>query len=801
MKHVFPIVAIAASLALVACGSREESFAGYLQNARELYEAGDLVKAKLEVRNAVQLQPRNAEARYLLALISEQEQDLRGMLGNLQLALDADPDFVDAYVKLGSYYVVGRLPQESRETLDKALQLAPERADVRVLSTRVLLLEGDTDKAFDEAQLALSIDPANREAVSLAALLTARAGDIDGAMRILDEGIQAAAPADAQRLRGNRISILAEAGLPDRATAELEQLVADYPDMSSYQLELAELYLGRGRFDDAESLLRKMIAHEPDNPDWRIQLAGLLARQGRQDDAEVSLQQAVAEQPDLLSLQLALGGFYDSSGKPAEAMSVYAGVAEAAPRTKEGLAARNRMAVLNVGTNDDLAREIVAGVLIDVPDNVDALLLRAALRIQADELDDAISDLRLVLVRQPASTRALLGLARAEVLNGNTVLAEDTYRRVLMIEPVNAEASRELAVLVGNRGDAAEAETLLRRALRIEPDNPDASRNLVKALLVQQDFSGAEAEARRMLGQGEDSGVTDYQLGLALEAQQAPDQAIAAYKASLAKAPTVDAPLINLVRLLISSGQADEAEGYLKNHLEQNPAHLQARLLLAEVYLSQNQIDASEAIYQQVVAEHPDAVRAYLGLAGLYPAMSQQRLAALKEGYAKNPGNVELGLALGSTYEKRQNYEQAIQTYDDVLQATDNDIIANNLAALLLDFRTNPESFERALQIASRFEGREQRHPLNQAVLGWAYYRNGDYSKAARYLEQAVARAQQLPQLRYYLGMAYLKNDNLAGAQQELRIAVDAANKSGSTFTGLDEARAALQGLDESAGS
>ncbi len=801
MKNVFLFVALAASGILAACGSSERSSASYLENARELFAAGDLVKAKLEVRNAVQLQPRNAEARYLLALINEQEQDLRGMLGNLQLALDADPDLVDARVKLGSYYVVGRLAPEAREAVDKALQLAPDRADVRVLSARVLLLEGDPGKALEETQLALSLDPANREAVSLTALLTARAGDVDGAMRILDAGVETVAEADVQRLRQNRISILAEAGQRDRATAELEMLVADYPDTLGYQVELAEVYLRVDRVDDAEALMRELIAREPDNPDWRIQLAGLLVRQGRADDAEASLKQAVAEQPDFMPLQLALGGFYDSAGKVDEAMAVYAAIAEAVPRTTDGLAARNRMAVLNVGTNDELAREIVAGVLADAPDNVDALLLRAALRIQADELDGAISDLRLALVRQPASTRALLGLARAEVLNGNPVLAEDTYRRVLVVEPANSEATRELAVLVGNRGDAAEAETLLRRALRIEPGNPDASRNLVKALLAQQDFSAAEAEARRMLGQGEDSGVTDYQLGLALEAQQSTDQAIAAYKEAIAKAPTVDAPLINLVRLLISSGRADEAETYLQNHLEQNPEHLQARLLLAEVYLSQGRLDASEAVYREVVAQHPDTVRAYLGLAGLFPAESEQRLAALDEGYARNPGNVELGLALGSTYEKRQDYEQAIQTYDSALQATDNDIIANNLAALLLDFRSDTGSYKRALTIASRFEGREQRHPLNLAVLGWAYYRNGDYSKATRYLEQAVARAQQLPQLRYYLGMAYLDNNNPVGARQELKIAVDAADKSGSTFTGLDAARATLASLDDTIGS
>ena len=154
---------------------------------------------------------------------------------------------------------------------------------------------------------------------------------------------------------------------------------------------------------------------------------------------------------------------------------------------------------------------------------------------------------------------ALLGLARAEILNGNPVLAEDTYRRVLAVEPANVEATRELAVLVGNRGDADEAETLLRRALKIEPDNPDASRNLVKALLAQQDFASAEAEARRMLDQGEESGVSDYQLGITLEAQADPEQAIAAYKASLVKSRTTNEQLVDTIASLIRRGAASDA--------------------------------------------------------------------------------------------------------------------------------------------------------------------------------------------------------------------------------------------------
>ena len=72
--------------AQAGCSSPEEQAAGYLSEAEARFEAGDLVQAKLELRNALQIQPKNARARYLLALINEREEDFGKVVGNLFMA-------------------------------------------------------------------------------------------------------------------------------------------------------------------------------------------------------------------------------------------------------------------------------------------------------------------------------------------------------------------------------------------------------------------------------------------------------------------------------------------------------------------------------------------------------------------------------------------------------------------------------------------------------------------------------------------------------------------------------------------
>ena len=791
------VLALVILLIMTACESSRQTSAEYLEKAQAYFDQDNLIKAKIEVRNSLQVNPKNARARYLLALINEQEEDVRGVIGNLLIAIDSDPAFFDARLRLGNYYLVGRRPQEAAEQVEALLELAPDNAAAHLLRGRVALYNGDRDTALAAGQRALELDPGLTEAVSWVALLHARNDDLETSMAVIDAAIVSAAEPDAEALRASRIRILTEVGERDRAIAELESMARDYPQAMAYPTALAELYVAVGRTNDAEALLNELIARDSDNPRLRVQLATVLAGVGRDDEAEASLEQAIAESPDATELKFALAAFYESRDRDAEAMVILEDIAALDPRSSDGLAARNRLVALTLGEDDAKARQLVSEILSEVPDNVDALLYRSSFRIRDGEYDLAISDLRSALVREPASTRALLALARAYLLDGDPILAEDAYRRVVDIEPGNRDALTELAVLLGNRGQTEEAEQLLRRASRLGPEDAAVSRNLVNALLMQEDYAGAEAESRRMVELGPGSGVANYQLGVALEAQGKNDEAIEAYRTALTSAPTADEPLIALMRLYGRAGRHVEARDWLESHLRDYPDHLQAQLLLGEVYAATGDRQRAEQYLRQLANTRPNEPVIWVGLAGLHAEGSEERLAIITEGRAKNPSDLRLGLALGATYEKRADYERAIETYEDTLSvAGDNDVIANNLAALLLDYRADAASHARALELAERFDARDS-HPLSVAVLGWAHYRTGDYAQAVRHLERAVAAVGQLPQLHYYLGMAYLKTGNSAGARQELQTAVDGA-AAGNPFTGLEEARQALAGLESS---
>ena len=116
-------------------------------------------------------------------------------------------------------------------------------------------------------------------------------------------------------------------------------------------------------------------------------------------------------------------------------------------------------------------------------------------------------------------------------------------------------------------------------------------------------------------------------------------------------------------------------------------------------------------------------------------------------------------------------------------------IVANNLASLLADYRTDKASLERANSLALLLKKSEV--PQFKDTLGWVSYQRQDYRAALPLLEDAVKALPNLAMVRYHLGMTYLatgqdekaseqfnKARKLAPNDADLGAKIDAALKS-----------------------
>ena len=94
---------IAAMLLLAACDSPQEREAEHLKNGKALYESGDLSKAAIEFRNALQINPTGVEAKYFTGLIFEKKGNLPRAESVFQEVALQDPNKRDVQLKLGQY--------------------------------------------------------------------------------------------------------------------------------------------------------------------------------------------------------------------------------------------------------------------------------------------------------------------------------------------------------------------------------------------------------------------------------------------------------------------------------------------------------------------------------------------------------------------------------------------------------------------------------------------------------------------------------------------------------------------------
>lgn len=791
-------VVLATVLLVSACASPAERAAKYVASAQVAFDRGDIEEARLNAANAAQIEPKNAGARLLLALVAEKKLDFKDMYGHLLVAVDSDPSNVEARLKLADVAVLGLLWDEAAKQSEALMKLAPDDSRVRLLKARIDLQNGDKTAGRAELEKAIALDPQNVNALVIQAALVATT-DLDQGIALLDAGIRRLPADKARALRERRVILLSSAKRHQEAEQGLKALVKDYPDEPAYGTRLINLYVREGRTADADQLLQQSLAQTPGDTDKRIDYARFLASQQENDRAEAALKSFIDDKPESDPLRLALGQLHESTGQRAEAKTTYAALAKLRPTSPDGIKARLRIAIIESGEgNGAKAIEDIEAILANVPDEPTALLLRAAVKVNQQQYNEAIADLRVALRKEPENQPAVLLLAKAHTANGDAVLAKDEYRKLLKVNPGSADAITGLVALYIDSKEFDQAEQLLNDRLKSQPDDLVAGGALVDVLLAEGRQAEAETEARRLMALPNQQGVGDYALGRVLQAQKGQgNAAVAAFRRSVAARPNDAAPLQALVQALMTAGKQQEAIDALKE-LQQNAANpggqLLGNYLLAGIYSQSGDRGKAVASLESILKNKPDAIEAYYALAQLNEKDLPAQIAIYKRGVAAVPANEDLSLLLGAAQDQAGQYDAAIATYEALLKVNPSSQSGiNNLASALLDHRQDKDSFQRALSLAKRLEGTT--NPALLDTVGWAYFRTGNGQQAVNILERVVAKDDQVPVYRYHLGMAYLAVGNQANAKQQLEKAV-AGNAS---YLGIDEARAALAKLDKAA--
>ena len=776
---------------VAACDAPEERADSFRERGQALFEEGKYTKARLELKNALQIDPRDLEAIYYLGRINEKSGDLRRAYRAFSTISSERPDHVDANLALARIFLFVQDFDQAMEKANAVIGIDAENSEAHAVRGAIFAKWGQLTAAKYEAEAALSADPANKNASIVLSSVYRKEGKHAKAIKLLDESIRL--NSNNVVLRVMKIVTHLSQKKPEEAAAALRELIKVAPDNFSYRSSLAKLYIALGRLDDAEQVLRDAVAKAPDDDEPKLALVAMLVNQRNASDANRELADFINQSPDNFALRLRLAELYEYQGLRDRAEAVYLEDIERGDTEPIRLAARTALARVRYSGGDTAAAEdLVATILREDPSNSESLILHARLLLEKGAATDAISDLRSVLRDDPESRDALILLANAYTRTDNLELATDVLYTLVGIAPRNDEVRLLLAQVLARQGNLDIALNLIDQILEREPESESALRSQAEVLIARKDLGQATLIARRIAEKPETQALGQMLLGRIYLVDGRYNEAVAAFTKALDFASGEPDALPGLVQSYLAQNQHEQAAQYLEHLIASAPDNAFAHSLLGKVRALQDRDDLAKQAFLQAAKLRPERRTSYANLGKLLLGAgdAQGALEAFQNGLSHFPQDEELMFGLALAYRGVGDYEASASTYEAMLVRNSLDVVANNLAALIVEYQFQDSAkLDRALGLVERFGASD--NPRYLDTLGWVHYRMGNFDQALTFLESAVEKAPSVPEMLYHLGMAKYRSGQFSQARQDLEKAVS----NDADYPGIDQARAILASL------
>jgi tetratricopeptide (TPR) repeat protein len=796
------LVAVAC-LILVGCGGARARYTSHLERGQAYLAAGNLDKASIEFRNAAQIQPKEADPIYFNGRVAEARGNIREAVSLYQAAVDANPNAQAPRAHLGKLLVFAGAPQRAIDTVAPALTAHPDDADLLAVRAAARhALRKDEDAKVD-AEHAVRVAPANENAVAVLAALYAQVKDYPKAISLVS-GAVSQAPASVD-LREVLVNLYLATAQPDKAEEQMRNIIDLKPSDLSLRSQLAAHLARAHKLDAAQQVLEEAIEsfskgkNQVRADEAKLLLVDFIANERSRTQGETTLRRFIATDPGNLDLRLGLAALLQRTGTAKEATATYQEVIKRDGTGAKGLVARDRMAAIELAQGHaDAARQLLSEVLQKNPRDDDALLLRATMESHDNKPADAIADLRAVLRDQPNSIQLQRMLASAYVAKGDLALAEETLRASMQSAPNDLSVRIELAQLLARTDRAAQGVTLLQETVTRLPDNIPAREALIRAYVANRDLAAAHAAAEELKTRQPQSVVGYYLAGLIAAEEKRPQESETNFERALELQPHDVNVLAALARVEISRGASDQAVGRVRAVVQTDPNNIQLWNLLGGLLLETKDLKGAGDAFSRACALAPGKWQSHRNLAVVKVALNDpegavdEYQAALKLA----PAEPQLVQEATSLYETQKRIDAAVGAYEALYKLNPGmqQFAANNLAMLLVTYRKDRASLDRARDLTSGFATSQNSNLLD--TVGWVRFKRGEYQDALDVLERAVTGAPEAKVIRYHLAMDQLQ----LGLRDRARSNLEAALSGSESFSGVEEARLALASLKARSG-
>ena len=790
MKHI--LITIIAIVALVGCGGAEERKAAYLEKARLSMEVGDLDKARIELKNVLQIDPKSAQAYFQLGDVYDRQKDYKKAFGNYSKAAELDTNNLEYHARIGTYMLIfsGDI-DVAIEKRDLILGKDKDNISGLLLKAGILLKQNDTVGAKKISQNIFSRQPGHVKNATFLSSLYQRDKKYDESIKVLKACINE--NATDRFLASLLANTYFKAGKHDLAENEYNEILMKNPEVFSNHFILASFYREIGNNDKAENVLRKAIEMDADDLRRKMVLVEFIQQTRGNQSAIEELKSLIANNKNMGQLRLSLARLYVDEKNLDEAVKVLETTVSDFSEDSVGIKSRVSLANMYMqNDNVDAATNIIDDAVKISPNDTEVNFVKAKLQLVNKDYEGAIISLRTVVKDDVENIDAYFLLSSAHKANGEEQQAGEIINRAYENNRTNTKGLMVLAKYHASNKNSTELEKIIDGYLVIDANNYEALSYKSSLLNMRKMFSEAKPYALRMLELYPDMPNGYVQSVPYLLAENKNSEAISLLDDGYKKVNEKEGVLELLVTLHASLKDFKAAISKVQSAIRQNGETAELYMLLAKIQLSSKKLEDAKKTLLKASSIKPDWNEPYLMLANIYMAekQNQKAIKILQNGLIKIESDLKLSLRLAKLYEDLGNFNAAISEYEKAYeQDTDNIIITNNLASLLSEYRNDEASLKRAKELADTLKNVDQAVILD--TVGWVYYKTADYLEAVKVLKTVVEKSPDIAVFNYHLGMALYKSGDEAAAKKYLTSAL--ATKD--SFPGKDDAEVHLKKL------
>ncbi|MEL6204805.1 MAG: tetratricopeptide repeat protein [Pseudomonadota bacterium] len=776
--------ALALMLVLAACDTAEERAQQHYENAVALLEQGDAPRAIVELRTVFSLNGRHRDARALLAQTLLSQGDEAGAMSQYLRLVEQYPNDFEARLILAELSLLSKNETIAEEHGRAAFSLAPTSVRAQIvdnaLNYREAVLSDDTSGRADAAARATELAALQPDSTINRTVVIDQAafeGDYDFALAELEDALN-----DTPRQRPfhqMKLSLYARLDDDEGIERTLREMFSIFAEDVSIAESLMQFYSSRGDLDGAEAFLRSQIAPGERNDAGRITLVRFLNEAIGPERALEEANEMIEEGTNSQLFEALRASLLYDTGARDEALEELQRLVDEADDSDQSRDIMVSYAqILEREGNDVAARALVERVLTADPSNVTALVLRAGWLIAADLPDEAILALRRAQDQSPEDPEIYSAMARAHLRNGDRDLAGEMLALATETSNSAVEESLAYARYLMQEQRFLPAESVLIDALRLAQSDIQLLATLGDVYVSLEDWARAEQveQALRSMS-GDLAPLVADQLRLQTLSAQDRNTDVIDFLESLTdrEAGSLSAE-IAIVAAYLEQDRPELAQAYLDDLLAKDPENADLRFVLAALSSTTGDLETAEQEYRRLIDRGEGGERAWMELIRVLNEAGRQDEARqiLERGLNAIPEAQDLLWMRATFLERQQDYEAAIEIYEDLYERNSaTSVIANNLASLLTTARDDEESLERAARIARRL--RESDFPPYMDTYGWIQFRRGNIDEALRYLRPAARGLPSDAMVQVHYGLALAASDRNEAARDQLQKALDLA--------------------------